>query len=278
MQALITALRRAAAAAAAGGKPHMDSDASTPSPNARAPVDLPSPPSSPTSASARTGPRTQGAFFSVLASGEQVQINSKDLAVVASHFLTTDIARVMAPATEAVLAFDERLFAGPDALAVPPVFLNVSSFFGANVRRADFRLETIVGSLILFRRFSLLTPITAYTWRLVLLVSILLSQKVVDDESLGTDQFPELWAYSTKHSAATFDLASKTVGRLETDMLKLCGFSVNIKAKEWFTAHMELRDIWLREFNTPVTLNLPTSDTSKTFIRRYDSKERATVG
>ena len=223
------------------------------------------------------GTRTDPSFSSA---HDLVSIDVMPLTVVASHHLCSIIAsstkkRKSKPHK---VAFDERDFAPANSQAVEPSVINVAACFGPAVERAQFNQDVVVGALILFDRFVSALPRhdLAWSWRILLLLSMCIVQKLIDDESLSSDQFAELWDDATASSALAYKITARQVASLETELLKVVCFEVYIASKDWHKINARLREIWLRKYHsTPFSLALRNDNVKRTFQRR-EAKERAT--
>jgi hypothetical protein len=101
--------------------------------------------------------------------------------------------------------FDERYYWPDDKPRVdtqePPATVDqIASFIGACIKRASFSCEVLVIALVLFNRFVCFAmhPIKphTYTWKLLFVCSLLLAQKIWDDESVENTDFPLVWKYA----------------------------------------------------------------------------------
>ena len=223
------------------------------------------------------GTRTDPSFSSA---HDLVSIDVMPLTVVASHHLCTIIASNAKKRKSKMQksVFDERDLAPPNCEAVKPDVINVAAFFGLAVERAQFNQDVVVGALILFDRFVSALPRhdLAWSWRLLLLLSMCIVQKLIDDEALGSDQFAELWDDATATSSLAYKITAKQVAGLETELLKVMRFEVYIASKDWHKINARLRALWLRKYHsTPFSLALRNDDVKRTFQRR-EAKERAT--
>jgi len=135
--------------------------------------------------------------------------------------------------------FDERAYNGK-ILPVRPSFGNVAEFMERAVQRAGFGAGVIVGTVILFRRVSAQSSVQMYSWRILLLLTILICQKVIEDQPLRSDQFMELFAHVTMLKPTVVLLPQKII-EMELQLLKNLDFRVNIKYIEYKACHRELR-------------------------------------
>ena len=124
--------------------------------------------------------------------------------------------------------------------AVEPSLENVSEFLQRSVKRAHFEAATVVGIVIIFKRVCAACSVHVFNWRILLLLSILLAQKVIDDKSLGTNQFKELFAYATKNMISVV-LPTPKVIKMELYLLDVLEYRVNITCTEHSTCARELR-------------------------------------
>ena len=97
-----------------------------------------------------------------------------------------DVSAAPPPLDPQYPCFDERFYnpnLTPRELA-PPELDQVSNFIGACIKRGSFSCEVLVISLVLFNRLVCFSthPMKphAYTWKLMFLTSILVSQKIWD--------------------------------------------------------------------------------------------------
>jgi len=148
------------------------------------------------------------------------------------------------PAT-ACDAFDERLRAGRNSKAMIPTVISVHQFFRQACRRAGFQVAVVVSVTVIFDRIVKIIPPHSRNWRILLLLSILLAQKVIDDVALGTNQMPELFRSATKGSMSTFTLATRDVIRMELDLLSACRYDVAISSDAWDVAYAKVKtSVW----------------------------------
>ena len=126
--------------------------------------------------------------------------------------------------------------------AVEPSLENVSEFLQRSVKRAHFGAATVVGIVIIFKRVCAACSVHVFNWRILLLLSILLAQKVIDDKSLGTNQFKELFAYATRKTPSVV-LATPDIVKMELDLLDLLEYRVNISSAEHAAWYRSFRGV-----------------------------------
>ena len=137
--------------------------------------------------------------------------------------------------------FDERA-RDSKAQPVEPALANVTEFLVRSVQRAEFTAATVVGIVIIFKRVCAACSVHVFNWRILLLLSILLAQKVIDDKSLGTNQFKELFAYATRKTPSVV-LATPDIVKMELDLLDLLEYRVNVSSAEHAAWYCTLRGV-----------------------------------
>ena len=159
-----------------------------------------------------------------------------------SHSNTTHTlqgSRDRLPPLALALQYDERTY-DSKIEAVEPSLENVSEFLQRSVKRAHFEAATVVGIVIIFKRVFAACSVRVFTWRILLILSILLAQNIIDDKSLGTNQFKELFAYATKNMISVV-LPTPIVIKMELYLLDVLEYRVNITCTEHSTCARELR-------------------------------------
>ena len=122
----------------------------------------------------------------------------------------------------------------PSRDAVKLYFLNAC-------RRAHFQVASVVSVVVLFERIAKQVPVHSCNWRIILLLTILIAQKVIDDISLGTNQMPELFRAACQDSASTFSLRTKDIIRLELNLLATSKYDVAIDSDAWDRCFLALQ-------------------------------------
>jgi hypothetical protein len=152
--------------------------------------------------------------------------------------------------------FDERFYwaeqgAPCQSAEAPPTTVDqIASFIAGCVQRAAFSCEDLVIALVLFNRFVCFAthPIKphAYTWKLLFLSSLLVAQKLWDDDSVGTTDFPLVWTFATQTKNPMPNGAS--FGSMESTMLNLLKFNVYISPTLYAEYYFELRSFYEKNF------------------------------
>jgi len=173
-----------------------------------------------------------------------VTATDEALARAAAVVLFQSLAVHLISAPDAPLdGFDERLYIqkGVPSRAVEASETNMMVFFRQACRRAGFQVAIVVSVTVIFDRIVKVIAPHPRNWRILLLLSILLAQKVIDDVALGTNQMPELFWAATKDSVCQLALATRDVIRMEIDLLSKCKYDVAICSDAWDAAFDRVR-------------------------------------
>lgn len=149
------------------------------------------------------------------------------------------------PFEAAALMFNEDAYR--DRPTEQPAVTPIEDFY-AFIKRAfelaQFSPECNILSLIFVNRCVAFTkmPVTAHTWRLLMLSALLVAQKVWDDRALANVDFPTVYATA----AGTRDIGSvdvKVINRLERKFLELLGYNVSVSSSLYAKYYFELRTL-----------------------------------
>ena len=193
-----------------------------------------------------TPPQLQARLESLEAPVDPNSMESKkdtmNLVIFAAECIETSISSNLATSADFLRqdAFDERHFA-PGLIAVEPSFQCVHSFLAHAVDRASFTTGVLVAIVVIWRRVPKYITVTCYNWRILLLLTILIAQKIIDDKPLGSNQFKEMWRSSTKQMPS-FVLPIPKICKMEVDMLGTMTWDVHVSTIDWSDTHLELME------------------------------------
>eukprot|EP00518_Triparma_eleuthera_P008656 CAMPEP_0182470688 /NCGR_PEP_ID=MMETSP1319-20130603/19094_1 /TAXON_ID=172717 /ORGANISM="Bolidomonas pacifica, Strain RCC208" /LENGTH=258 /DNA_ID=CAMNT_0024671159 /DNA_START=4 /DNA_END=780 /DNA_ORIENTATION=+ len=132
-----------------------------------------------------------------------------------------------------------------DTDADPPSVEDVFGFVSSVFELAEFSPECNVLALIFAHRLTTVAKVPLHTknWRPIMLVSLLIAQKVWDDQSLSNQEFPVLWRAAVPFSDARL-LNVEAINAFERQYLCLLGFNVSFDPSLFAKYYFELRSIW----------------------------------
>lgn len=143
----------------------------------------------------------------------------------------------------------------------PPDIMAIFTYVKQIFDLAQFTPECNVLALVYINRLIAYTkiPLTAPTWRLVVLSSLLLAQKVWDDRCLANVDFPVIWGMVMPDEAhrTMFDL--KAINKIERRFLELLQYNVTVSTGLYAKYYFELRSL-AEENNIKVTMKALTAE------------------
>jgi len=153
--------------------------------------------------------------------------------IICSHLLPSTSA-------DAADVFDERAYIASSAEPPSPNRANVDAFVKRVVRKARYDpLSVLVCSVALFRRVTRVLPVRRHNWRLLILMTIHLVQKFIDDHFLFNGDVEELFRHAVDDATCSVPIAR--VALMEILIIKAVNFRV-FSFEDSNTEYMKLFD------------------------------------
>lgn len=125
-----------------------------------------------------------------------------------------------------------------------PTVESISEFMKALFECAQFSIECCIICLVYINRIISLTemPLQPTNWRPLILCSLLVAQKVLDDKYLSNSDFAFIYPFFT----------NEEVNRLEAKFLELLNFNVTVKSQVYTRYYFELRALFKGDNDFPL--------------------------
>eukprot|EP01016_Furgasonia_blochmanni_P005063 TRINITY_DN11964_c0_g2_i1.p1 TRINITY_DN11964_c0_g2~~TRINITY_DN11964_c0_g2_i1.p1 ORF type:complete len:239 (+),score=20.41 TRINITY_DN11964_c0_g2_i1:3-719(+) len=180
--------------------------------------------------------------------------------VLASQIEEDQASKKSLPEESELKLFDEGRYLKPDdpgyrkmleAINRIPTNDNVFDFMNALQECAGLSPETFVTCLVYINRLIVMTgvPLLSTTWRPLVLCSLLVSQKVWNDNALSNADFAFICPFFT----------SEEVSKLERTFVRLLEYTLVVNRKTYTQYHFELRSLFPNESDFPLHQLQPES-------------------